>query len=145
MIPPDPDQILLVPQCFYIRRLPVSSIKYLSPLPCTRGDEPPRVGELTETIWNAILRAGLVVADVSAPNPNVFYEIGLTHGIGKDCFILKQRDVNVPADFGGTHYYEYDYADRNAIRNTLEHEIKEWALKNDVDGVRKIIPLAKKS
>jgi len=39
---------------------------------CNRGDTPLRVGDLTETIWNALMRAGLIVADVSALNANVF-------------------------------------------------------------------------
>lgn len=109
---------------------------------CTRGDDPIRVGALTETVWNAILRAGLVIADVSAINPNVFYEIGLTHGIGKDCFIIKQRDAEIPADFGGTHYYEYDLLNLKKLRDTLEFEINEWAKKNKIDGVRKLLPFS---
>jgi hypothetical protein len=105
---------------------------------CVRGDTPPRVGDLAQTIWSALMRAGLVVAEVSVPNPNVFYEIGLTHALGKDCFILKQRNVSVPADFGGSHYYEYDLADLEAGRKSLQREIATWAAENGVDGVRDI-------
>ena len=82
--------------------------------------------------------AGLVIADVSAPNPNVFYEIGLTHALGKDCFILKQSDASVPADFGGAHYYEYDLADLHAGRDALRKEIEVWVNDNCVEGVRAI-------
>jgi hypothetical protein len=105
---------------------------------CVRGDTPPRVGDLTQTIWGGLMGAGLVVAEVSVPNPNVFYEIGLTHALGKDCFILKQRSVGVPADFGGSHYYEYDLADLEAGRKNLQREIETWAIKNRVEGVRDI-------
>ena len=104
-------------------------------LRCVRGDMPPRVGDLTQTVWSALMRAGLVVADVSVPNPNVFYEIGLTHALGKDCFILKQKDTSVPADFGGSHYYEYELAELYAGRNTLQREITTWAIENGVEGV----------
>ena len=107
-------------------------------LHCTRGDTPPRVGDLTQTIWSALMRAGLVIAEVSAPNPNVFYEIGLTHALGKDCFILTQTDASVPADFGGSHYYEYDLANLQAGRDMLRMEIEEWAKDNCVEGVRAI-------
>jgi hypothetical protein len=107
-------------------------------LTCVRGDAPPRVGDLTQTIWSALMRAGLVIADVSVPNPNVFYEIGLTHALGKDCFILKQKNVGVPADFGGSHYYEYDLADLNAGRENLQREITTWSSENRVDGVHNI-------
>jgi hypothetical protein len=107
-------------------------------LRCTRGDTPPRVGELTQTIWSAIMRAGLVIAEVSEPNPNVFYEIGLTHALGKGCFILKQRNVSIPADFGGSHYYEYDLGDLDAGTKFLQTEIQEWVNDNSVEGVRTI-------
>jgi hypothetical protein len=105
-------------------------------LRCVRGDTPPRVGDLTQTIWSALMRAGLVVADVSVPNPNVFYEMGLTHALGKDCFILKQRNVTAPADIGGSHYYEYDLTNLEAGRENLQKEIATWAIENRVEGVR---------
>ena len=44
-------------------------------LQCIRGDTVLRIGELTSNLWNALMRAGLVVADVSALNANVFYEL----------------------------------------------------------------------
>ena len=115
----------------------IESIKFR----CVRGDCVPRVGDLTQTIWSALMRAGLIVADVSVPNPNVFYEIGLAHALGKDCFILKQRNTSIPADFGGSHYYEYDLADLDAARENLRREIETWATENDVEGVRNISEL----
>jgi hypothetical protein len=107
-------------------------------LNCTRGDELPRVGDLTQTIWSALMQSGLVIADVSAPNPNVFYEIGLIHALGKDTFILKQKDAKVPADFGGSHYYEYDINKLSAGKILLKQEIESWAAQNGVEGVRNI-------
>lgn len=105
---------------------------------CFRGDEPPRVGDLTQTIWNELMGVGLVIADVSAPNPNVFYEIGLTHALGKDVFILKQSCVKIPADFGGAHYYEYDLGDLDAARQMLVDKLMAWSVENKVAGVRAV-------
>jgi hypothetical protein len=105
---------------------------------CIRGDEIPRVGDLTQTIWSSLMEAGLVIAEVSVPNPNVFYEIGLTHAIGKDTFILRQKDSTVPADFGGSHYYEYNLDDLNAGKMILQQEIENWAVANSVEGIRSI-------
>ena len=110
-------------------------------LRCVRGDTPPRVGDLTQTIWSSLMTAGLVIAEVSVPNPNVFYEIGMTHALGKDCFILKQKGTSVPADFGGTHYYEYDLADLETGKKILQAEITAWAVENQIEGVRKIAEL----
>jgi hypothetical protein len=102
---------------------------------CVRGDELPRVGDLTQTIWSSFMQAGLLIADVSVPNPNVFYEIGIAHAIGKDTIILKQKNSIVPADFGGSHYYEYNLDDLLAGSRMLQKEIEQWAKENCVEGV----------
>ena len=102
-------------------------------LQCVRGDTDLRVGELTGNIWKAILRAGIVVADVSALNANVFYELGLAHALGKDTYILKRKDARIPADFGGAHYYEYDLGDLPAAKEKLAADLRGWA---DDRGVR---------
>jgi hypothetical protein len=96
-------------------------------LDCRRGDHPVRVGDLTGTIWDELLLAGLVIAEVSEPNPNVFYEVGLAHALGKDTFLLKQAGVKLSADFGGTHYYEYDLKELSNGRDHLSKEVAKWA------------------
>ena len=42
-----------------------------------RGDSIVRVGDLSTNVWKSITQAGVIVAEVSVPNPNVYYEIGL--------------------------------------------------------------------
>jgi hypothetical protein len=105
-------------------------------LKCIRGDMLVRVGDLTQNIWGALLHAGIVVADVSVPNANVFYELGLTHALGKDAFILKQAGFKVPADIGGAHYHEYDLQSLETSRLWLTSELSQWAADNHFDGVK---------
>lgn len=93
----------------------------------SRGDSIVRVGDLGTNVWRSITQAGVVVAEVSAANPNVYYEIGLADALGKPVFLFKQRGVKLPADFGGTHYYEYDLADLAAARKQLVVELQKWA------------------
>ena len=52
-------------------------------LECVRGDTLARVGDLTSNVSGEILRAGLVIAEVTVPNVNVYYELGLTHAVGR--------------------------------------------------------------
>jgi hypothetical protein len=92
-----------------------------------RGDEIPRVGNLDDNVWRSITQAGVVVADVSVPNPNVYYEIGLAAALGKPVFVFKQRGVQLPADFGGVHYSEYDLADLAAGAQNLTTALEKWA------------------
>lgn len=105
-------------------------------LACVRGDDPVRVGDLMQTVWDAILVSGVMIAEVSALNANVFYELGLAHALGKDTFILKQKGSTIPADFGGAHYYEYDLNDLAAGQALLEMELRQWATVNRVQGVK---------
>ena len=107
-------------------------------LECVRGDTIIRIGDLTQNIWGALLRTGIVVADVSALNANVFYELGLTHALGKDAIILKQSDSNVPADIGGAHYHEYDLQNLAKSQAWLKDELSEWARNNHSQAVKSL-------
>jgi hypothetical protein len=93
----------------------------------SRGDAIVRVGDLSTNVWQSITQAGLIVAEVSVHNPNVFYEIGLADALGKPIFLFKQKDVRLPADFGGIHYYPYDLNDLEAGRKMLSDGLKTWA------------------
>jgi hypothetical protein len=105
-------------------------------LECIRGDLVVRVGDLGQNIWGALLHAGIVVADVSALNANVFYELGLAHALGKDTVILKQNDARVPADIGGAHYHQYELRDLDAGARWLRAELEQWAAKQRSAVVR---------
>lgn len=96
-------------------------------LACVRGDAILRIGDLAQNIWGALLHAGMAIADVSALNPNVFYELGLVHALGKDTIILKQAGSKLPADFGGAHYHEYDLQDLGAGKAWLTAELSKWS------------------
>lgn len=130
-----------------------------SGLECVRGDTPPRVADLATNIWNAILHAGIVIAEVSEPNPNVFYELGLTHAIGKPAFLLvhsgttppmdagspynfqsgASRSPILPADFGGAHYYSYDRNQLETERDKLSAILAQWATDYRARGVQALV------
>ena len=97
----------------------------------SRGDSIVRVGDLSTNVWLSITQAGLILAEVSVPNPNVYYEIGLADALGKPVFLFKQEDVTLPADFGGVHYYNYNLNDLTRGRQQLAGELKKWAEHKD--------------
>jgi hypothetical protein len=99
-------------------------------LKCIRGDKTVRVGDLASNIWSELLKAGLVLADVTVPNVNVFYELGLAHALGKDVLLLKKTGEPLAADFGGAHYYEYSPTRLAPARTALSRAIKKWASEN---------------
>ena len=105
-------------------------------LACLRGDTITRTGDLTQNIWSAILRAGVVVADVSALNANVFYELGLAHAIGRDTFLIRQADARIPADILGAHYIEYEPGDLDRGKASLRSALIHWASDANIQGVK---------
>ncbi len=107
-------------------------------LECIRGDIYVRIGDLTQDIWGELLHAGVIVADVSSLNANVFYELGLTHALGKDVFILKEKDSKLPADISGAHYHEYDLQALDRSKAWLCTALTKWATINHCQDVKSL-------
>jgi hypothetical protein len=63
--------------------------------------------EVVEDIWDSICSARLIVVDVTGRNPNVFYELGICHTLGKECIIITQNKDDVPFDIRHRRYVEY--------------------------------------
>lgn len=55
--------------------------------------------DVLEDIWRAINECQLVVADTTGKNPNVFYEIGIAHTLGKRVILISQDSNDIPFDF----------------------------------------------
>lgn len=54
--------------------------------------------EIMQLIWENINKARFVIADCTGRNPNVFYELGIAHTIGKPVFICTQKRRDIPFD-----------------------------------------------
>jgi hypothetical protein len=54
-----------------------------------------------------IAQAKVVVCDCTGKNPNVFYEIGIAHTLGKDVILITQSKDDIPFDLRHLRYVEY--------------------------------------
>ncbi len=55
---------------------------------------------IAELVYSEITRSDLVVAEITHPNANVFYEIGLAHAVGKPViFLIQEGASEIPFDF----------------------------------------------
>lgn len=82
--------------------------------------------EIIEDIWELINKSRIVVADVTGKNANVFYELGITHTLGKDYIIITQNSEDVPFDVQHRRYFPY-VDDKNGwlvLRQDLEKAVK---------------------
>lgn len=64
--------------------------------------------DVIEDIWTAVNTASVVVADVTGRNPNVFYELGIAHTLGKTTVIITQNEDDVPFDIRTRRFIKYD-------------------------------------
>lgn len=77
-------------------------------------------------IVQSIAEADLVVADLTGLNPNVFYELGVAHGLRKRVILLTQNIDEVPFDLRSyriihyqTHFARVEQA-RHLLRETAQ-------------------------
>ncbi len=65
---------------------------------CERLDEQIFDESMLARIYNQIAKADLIVADMTGRNPNVFYEVGYAHALGKTVILLTQNANDIPFD-----------------------------------------------
>jgi hypothetical protein len=69
-----------------------------------------------EKVWNGICAAGLVLADCTQKNPNVFYEIGIAHTVGKKIVLITQAEQDIPSDLKHFEYLIYSPGDEQTAQ-----------------------------
>ena len=74
-----------------------------------RADNFLGAGSIMTDVWSAIHAARVVVADCTGRNPNVFYEIGLAHAIGKQTILISQSRDDIPFDIQHLRTIHYEY------------------------------------
>ncbi|MDP9383047.1 MAG: hypothetical protein M3Q29_23495 [Chloroflexota bacterium] len=90
---------------------------------CRRADDFYDNSSIIEDIWRAINEAGIVISDLTGRNPNVFYETGIAHTLGKEVILLTQSSEDVPFDVRHIRYIRYAYTPPGMTK--LEEVIKE--------------------
>lgn len=93
---------------------------------CIRADHVHASGhELLSKIHLLIDRAELVIADISDPSPNVYYEVGYTVGTHKPILLLVKEGTEVPTDLKGleTISYKDDRDGAERLKNNLRDHL----------------------
>ena len=77
-------------------------------LACIRADDIFRNRAIMEDVWEHINKARLLIADLTDENPNVFYEVGIAHTVGKEVILIAKSIDDVPFDLGYLRCVIYD-------------------------------------
>ena len=74
----------------------------------TRGDEYHSVYQITHDIERALIDSDLILCFLGGNNPNVYYELGLAHALGKHVIIVAGKNQIIPFDISHIRIILYD-------------------------------------
>ena len=88
-----------------------------------RIDEVSKPGIIFEDIKRELAESKVVIAEITAPNQNVFYELGYAHALNKPTILLAQRGHELPFDIRSYRVIFYD--DSIAGKPTVERDLEK--------------------
>jgi len=92
-------------------------------LECRRADDFWNNSILIQDIFELIYSSSIVIIDFSEKNPNVFYEAGIAHTLGKEVVPLTQNIKDIPFDL--THHRHIEYINDEEGLERLKTKIEE--------------------
>jgi hypothetical protein len=94
-------------------------------LVCKRADDYRSNRVVMQDIWKAICEARVVIADLTGLNPNVMYELGIAHTVGKTTILIFQKGSAVSFPFDLAHIRRIEYEDNAIGGKALETALSE--------------------
>lgn len=87
---------------------------------------------MLDRIFNQINKADVVVADMTGRNPNVFYEVGYAHALGKMVILVTQSSDDIPFDLKHQQHLVYE-GKITKLKDLLKQKIA-WAIEHASGG-----------
>ena len=111
-------------------------------LECIRADDVMHSGVIDKPMYELLLTADVVVADLSTSNANAIYELGVRHALRPHTtIVIAEKGFKFPFDIGHllVRTYEHlgsgiDAEEAEEFRDKLAQAIKELGAKSDVDS-----------
>lgn len=93
---------------------------------CLRADDIWEHAAIIQDIVSLINRSRIVIGDCTGRNPNVFYEIGVAHTLGRDLIPITQSGDDIPFDLRHLRYLSYrnDAEGRARLSEGLKQRIR---------------------
>jgi len=76
-------------------------------LTCARVDDAWQETTVIQDIFSLIYRSEIVIADITGKNPNVLYEVGIAHTLGRDVVPISQTVSELPFDLAHHRVLKY--------------------------------------
>lgn len=95
-------------------------------LRCIRADEVMHSGNIDLPMYEMLLRAELVIADISTGNPNALYELGVRHALKPfSTIIMKEGKGRLHFDLNHTNTFTYDHLGEDIGASEARRAIQE--------------------
>ncbi len=103
-------------------------------LECKKADDIYSVNPIMQDIWESINKSEIIIADLTTRNPNVFYETGIAHTLGKKVILLTQKINDVPFDLKPLRIIPYEFTPRGVrkLERDLDKSIKSILTKKQI-------------
>ncbi|MGX7894394.1 hypothetical protein [Tsuneonella sp. HG222] len=93
-------------------------------LSCKRVDDIWEHSTIIQDVFSLIWRSSIVICDFSGRNPNVFYECGIAHTLGKTVVPIAQHKTDVPFDVQHHRYLGYLNNDEGLAELSTQLELR---------------------
>ena len=96
-------------------------------LKSTRADDYKTNKVIMKEIWEAICKSQVVIADMTGLNPNVMYELGISHTLGKETILMIQENSseNLKFPFDLAHIRRIQYKDTISEFPRLQRDLSQ--------------------
>jgi hypothetical protein len=96
---------------------------------CRRADDIWETPFVIQDVVSLIDRSSLVICDCTGRNPNVFYEIGIAHALGREVILITQVELDIPFDLRHLRFVQYlnNGEGLNALSTRLLPRLSELA------------------
>ncbi len=88
---------------------------------CERADNVWEHSTIIQDIYSLIHKSAVVVCDFSGKNPNVFYEAGIAHSLGRPVIPIVQHTDDIPFDL--KHHRAIVYLNNDEGREQLKNQL----------------------
>ena len=86
-------------------------------------------------VWHGICAAEIVLADCTEKKPNVFYEIGIAHTVGKKVILITRSEGDIPSDLGHFEHITYTPEGVQVLASQLQRYLKaHFALRSPAEA-----------
>lgn len=95
-------------------------------LRCRRADDIWENAAIIQDVVALIDRSRVVICDCTGRNPNVFYEAGIAHTLGREVILITQSEQDIPFDLRHLRYVRYlnNVEGRATLTSTLHARIQ---------------------